>query len=87
MKGLFNEIFNILKKDSVVTKDKLLFFGPLILKYTDINSKQDFIERLIPSEMIDDEVINLIANDMVWPENTREASFIALLIGIFHFYA
>ena len=61
MKGLFNEIFNILKKDSVVTKDKLLFFGPLILKYTDINSKQDFIERLIPSEMIDDEVINFIA--------------------------
>ena len=61
VKGLFNEISGILKRDSRITKEKLLFFGPLILEYADADKQIDFVEKLIPSEMIDKDVISFVA--------------------------
>lgn len=61
VRGLFNEISNILKRDSLINKEKLMFFGPLILKYADADQQIDFIEKLIPSEMIDQDVIAFMA--------------------------
>ena len=61
VKGLFNDISGILKRDSRITKEKLLFFGPLILEYADVDKQGDFVEKLIPSEMIDSDVITFIA--------------------------
>ena len=61
VKGLFNEISGILKRDSRITKDKLLYFGPLILEYADADKQHDFVEKLIPTEMIDSDVISFIA--------------------------
>lgn len=61
VKGLFNDISAILKRDSRITKEKLLFFGPLILEYADVDKQGDFVEKLIPSEMIDSDVIAFIA--------------------------
>lgn len=61
VKGLFNEVSGILKKDSSITKEKLLFFGAWILEYTDIDKQKDFVEKLIPTEMIDASVVDFIA--------------------------
>lgn len=61
VKGLFNEISGILKRDSNITKAKLLFFGPLILEHADVDKQSDFVEKLIPTEMIDSDVIVFIA--------------------------
>jgi len=61
VKGLFNDISGILKRDSRITKEKLLFFGPLILEHADVDKQSDFVEKLIPSEMIDSDVIAFIA--------------------------
>lgn len=61
VRGLFNEISGILKRDSSITKAKLLFFGPLILKHADADKQGDFVEKLIPTEMIDSDVIAFIA--------------------------
>lgn len=61
IKGLFSDISGILKKDSAITKAKLLYFGSWILEYTDNDKQKDFIERLIPSEIIDVDVVDFIA--------------------------
>ena len=61
VKGLFNDISGILKRDSRITKEKLLFFGPLILEHADVDKQSDFVEKLIPSEMIDKDVISFVA--------------------------
>ena len=60
VKGLFNEISAILKKDSSINKQKLLFFGEYILNYTEPHKQKDFVEKLIPSEIIDTNVIAFI---------------------------
>lgn len=59
--GLFNDIGNILKRGSMITKEKLLFFGPYILKYGDAGKQKDFVEKLIPTEIIDADVVAFIA--------------------------
>lgn len=61
LNGLFNDIGNILKRDSMITKEKLLFFGPNILKHGDEAKQKDFVEKLIPTEIIDADVIAFIA--------------------------
>lgn len=61
VKGLFNEISGILKRDSVITKQKLLFFGAYVLKYTDFEKQRDFVQRLIPSEIVDADVVGFVA--------------------------
>ena len=38
-----------------------MFFGPLILEHADVDKQSDFVEKLIPSEMIDSDVIAFIA--------------------------
>ncbi len=60
VKGLFNEISAILKKDSSVNKQKLLFFGEYILNYTEPDKQKDFVLKLIPTEIIDTDVIVFI---------------------------
>lgn len=60
VKGLFNDISSILKR-SLVNKAKLLFFGDYILNYADADKQDDFVVKLIPTEIIDAEVIGFIA--------------------------
>lgn len=64
LRGLFNEVSAILKKDSNITKAKLLFFGKLILEYSEIEKQNDFIEKLVPTEMIDGDVVDFIAQNI-----------------------
>lgn len=64
VKGLFNDIASILKRDSMINKAKLLYFGKFILDYADMDKQHDFIEKLIPSEIIDAEVVGFIANNI-----------------------
>lgn len=61
VKGLFNEISSTLKRDSNITKEKLLYFGNYILEYTDADKQKDFIEKLIPTEIIDKDVVDFVA--------------------------
>lgn len=61
VKGLFTDLSNILKRDSMITKQKLLFFGAYILKYTDLDKQRDFVQRLIPSEIVDNDVVGFVA--------------------------
>ena len=61
LRGLFNEISAILKKDSNINKAKLLFFGKLILEYSDLEKQHDFVEKLIPTEIIDADVVMFMA--------------------------
>lgn len=61
VKGLFNDIGSILKRDSMITKEKLLFLGSYILEYADADKQNDFVSKLIPTEIIDVEVIGFIA--------------------------
>ena len=61
VKGLFNDISGILKRESRITKEKLLFFGPLILEHADADKQSNFVEKLIPSEIIDKDVISFVA--------------------------
>lgn len=78
VKGLFNEISGILKRDSRITKARLLYFGPLILEHADADKQHDFVEKLIPTEMIDNDVISFIAEhidklkDCVIPDEFKE---------------
>lgn len=78
VKALFNEISSILKKDSAITKAKLLFFGAWILEYTEPERQKDFVEKLIPSEIIDSDVVSFIAShidrlkECVIPEDFKE---------------
>ena len=60
LKELFNDISAILKHDSIINKEKLLFFGSNILEYSDAEKQKDFILKLIPTEIIDADVIGFI---------------------------
>lgn len=64
VKGLFNDIASILKRDSMINKAKLLYFGKYILDYADSEKQQDFVEKLIPSEIIDAEVVSFVADNI-----------------------
>lgn len=64
VKGLFNEISNTLKRGSNITKEKLLYFGNYILEYTDADKQKDFIEKLIPTEIIDSDVVGFVAEQI-----------------------
>lgn len=61
LKGLFNDVGTILKRDSMITKEKLLFFGPYILKYGDAEKQKDFVEKLVSTEILDADVVAFIA--------------------------
>lgn len=61
IKGLFTDVSNILKRDSMITKLKLLFFGAYILEYTDFEKQKDFVQKLIPSEILDADVVGFVA--------------------------
>lgn len=64
VKGLFNDIASILKRNSMINKAKLLYFGKYILDYADFEKQQDFVEKLIPSEIIDVDVVGFIASNI-----------------------
>lgn len=64
LKGLFNDVSSILKRDSAVNKAKLLFFGDYILEYSDPEKQSDFVQKLIPTEIIDFDVIGFIFNHL-----------------------
>lgn len=64
VKGLFNDIASILKRDSMINKAQLLYFGEYILDYADSEKQQDFVEKLIPSEIIDSDVVGFIAGNI-----------------------
>ena len=55
-----------------------MFFGPLILEHADVDKQGDFVEKLIPSEMIDGDVIAFIAEhidrlkDCIIPDEFKE---------------
>ena len=55
VKGMFNEICNILKNGQRITAEKLLYFGEDILKYADMPKHPDFVEKLLPTDIIDDD--------------------------------
>ena len=62
VKGLFTDVSNILKRDSMVSKEKLLFFGAYILEYTDLDKQNDFVQKLIPTEIVDADIVGFVAN-------------------------
>ena len=78
VKALFNEISAILKKDSIINKEKLLFFGPWILAYTDAEKQEDFVEKLIPTEIVDPDVLRFVSKnigklkDCIIPDEFKE---------------
>ena len=59
VKTLFNDISSILKR-GLINKAKLLFFGEYILKYADSEKQSDFVVKLIPTEIIDADVIGFV---------------------------
>lgn len=59
VKGLFNDISSILKR-GMINKVKLLYFGKYILEYADAEKQNDFVVKLIPTEIIDAEVIEFV---------------------------
>lgn len=61
VKSLFNEVSGVLKRDANVTKEKLLFLGAWILEHTDEEKQKDFIEKLIPTDIIDKDVVDFVA--------------------------
>ena len=61
VKELFNEVSSILKRDSNINKEKLLYFGHYILEHTSSEKQKDFIEKLIPTEIIDKDVVDFVA--------------------------
>ena len=60
LKGLFNDISSILKR-GLISKAKLLFFGNYILDHADADKQNDFVVKLIPTEIIDADVITFVA--------------------------
>lgn len=61
VKGMYNEICNILKNGQRITAEKLLYFGEDILKYGELTKHTDFVEKLLPTDIIDnDDVIEFI---------------------------
>ena len=71
VKGLFNDIASILKRDSMINKAKLLYFGKYILDFADSDKQHDFVEKLLPSEIIDADVVGFIADNI---ESLRQCS-------------
>lgn len=60
VKELFTDVSDILKRNAMITKEKLLFYGAYILEYTDSKKQKDFVQRLIPTEIVDAEVISFV---------------------------
>lgn len=64
IKKLFNDITNILKRNSLSNKEKLLFFEDYLFDFLQMKNHGDFIIKLIPTEIIDKDIINLITNHL-----------------------
>ena len=65
VKSMYDEICNLLKNGQRVTKAKLLFFGEDILKYADMTKHADFVEKLLPTEIIDDDGVLAFVSDNI----------------------
>lgn len=65
VKGMFNEICNILKNGQRITAEKLLYFGDNILKYADMSKHTDFVEKLLPTDIIDDDEVIVFMKDHI----------------------
>lgn len=65
LKSMYDEICNLLKNGQRITKAKLLFFGEDILKYTDVAKHADFVEKLLPTDIIDDDDILAFVSDNI----------------------
>lgn len=63
VRGLFNDISSILKR-GLISKPKLIYFGKYILDFADLDKQNDFVEKLIPTEIIDMDVIAFV-NDHI----------------------
>lgn len=61
---LFNDIYNILKHNSLSNKEKLLFFEDYFFGFLQMKNHSDFIRKLIPTEIIDKDIIDLISNHL-----------------------
>lgn len=65
LKSMYDEICNLLKNGQRVTAEKLLFFGEDILKYADMTKHSDFVEKLLPTDIIDDDdVLAFVDNNI-----------------------
>ena len=65
LKSMYDEICNLLKNGQRVTRVKLLFFGEYILKYADMAKHADFVERLLPTDIIDDDdILAFVSNNI-----------------------
>ena len=65
IRGMFNEICNILKNGQRITAEKLLYFGEDILKYADMPKHPDFVEKLLPTDIIDDDDVIKFIKDHI----------------------
>lgn len=65
LKSMYDEICNLLKNGQRVTKAKLMFFGKDILKYTDMAKHADFVEKLLPTDIIDDDDVLAFVSDNI----------------------
>lgn len=61
IKVLINDICNILKTSSNSNKEKLMFFEEYLFDFLEMDKQRDFINKLIPSEIIDKDIIKLIS--------------------------
>lgn len=61
IKVLINDICNILKTNSNSNKEKLMFFEEYLFDFLEMDKQRDFINKLIPSEIIDKDIIKLIS--------------------------
>lgn len=65
LKSMYDEICNLLKNGQRVTPEKLLFFGKNILKYADMAKHADFVEKLLPTDIIDNDDVLTFINDNI----------------------
>lgn len=65
LKSMYDEICNQLKNGQRIRKEKLLFFGDDILKYADMAKHVDFVEKLLPTDIIDDNAVLAFLNNNI----------------------
>lgn len=65
LKSMYDEICNLLKNGQRIKKEKLLFFGEYILKYADMAKHADFVEKLLPTDIIDDDDVLAFFSDNI----------------------
>ena len=65
LKSMYDEICNLLKNGQRITAEKLLFFGEDILKYADMTKHADFVEKLLPTDIIDDDDVLAFVSDNI----------------------